>query len=259
MYAAAHCILLVTIAGAARDTATRYQSTPPLLSSTPLLNSPSRFNIFAEPSKSATWQAATKYVNDNAGSVTPVWHPDIVPGSTYTDPLSGIASIVPGSGAFSKQGTDPYTDVVQLASELGCAGVDLDYEEFWHADSFKTVDPSGTAANGPWMLHQTVFKYAAIAKDIMNAITKIDPTMKLSTAASAAGAWSGKWWGGNLKGLWLEVNTQFPAIVDFMTKGANAGGLNVMTYDLSDNPTFHECPTDSACSLSQQVDFYMKT
>ena len=123
-------------------------------------------------------------------------------------------------------------DLVHLASEIGAAGIDLDYEEFWHADAFKTVDPSGTAAQGPWLLHQTVYKYAAIAKDLITAIESISPTLKMSTAASAAGAWEGKWWGGNLKGLWLELNTQFPAIVDFMTKGANAGGLNIMTYDL---------------------------
>ena len=137
-----------------------------------------------------------------------------------------------GSGAFAAQGRDPYVDLVHLASEIGAAGIDLDYEEFWHADAFKTVDPSGTAAQGPWLLHQTVYKYAAIAKDLITAIEAISPTLKMSTAASAAGAWEGKWWGGNLKGLWLELNTQFPAIVDFMTKGANAGGLNIMTYDL---------------------------
>merc|ERR1711957_1044566 len=35
--------------------------------------------------------------------------------------------------------------------------------------------------------------------------------------------------------------------------------MNVMTYDLSSNNDFHECPTDSVCALEKQVEFYMKT
>ena len=38
------------------------------------------------------------------------------------------------------------------------------------------------------------------------------------------------------------LNEWYPSIVQYMTSGANAGGINVMTYDLSDNPQFHECP-----------------
>ena len=45
----------------------------------------------------------------------------------------------------------------------------------------------------------------------------------------------------------------FPFIIQFMTQGANAGGINVMTYDLSDNESFHECPTDDTCTLLEQV------
>ena len=51
----------------------------------------------------------------------------------------------------------------------------------------------------------------------------------------------------------------YPDALDFMSKGRNAGGINVMTYDLSDNPEFHECPADNTCQLDQQVAFYMKT
>merc|ERR1712170_332211 len=32
-----------------------------------------------------------------------------------------------------------------------------------------------------------------------------------------------------------------------------------MTYDLSDNQQFHECPNDSTCTLEKQVAFYMNT
>ena len=50
----------------------------------------------------------------------------------------------------------------------------------------------------------------------------------------------------------------YPDALNFMSKGRNAGGINVMTYDLSDNPEFHECPDDNTCQLDQQVAFYMK-
>ena len=51
----------------------------------------------------------------------------------------------------------------------------------------------------------------------------------------------------------------YPDTITFMSVGPNAGGINVMTYDLSDNPQFHECPDDNDCPLDKQVAFYMKT
>ena len=146
--------------------------------------------------------------------------------------------------------------LTQLALELGCSGVDIDYEEFWHADTFKSIGPGGSSSTGPWELHQTTYKLAAILKDVSDGIDATAPAMKLSTAAPAVGAWSGKWWGGNLKGALLEIQTRFPAL---LTKLIASSGINVMTYDLSDNPTFHECPSDQACSLDKQVGFYMDT
>jgi hypothetical protein len=150
------------------------------------------------------------------------------------------------------------------------------------------------AAGGPWTLPQTVYKWTAIAYDIMINIQNIAPTLKFSAATGAVGAWSGNWWGGNLKvrdvcvhvcprtrvfymwltmprlcvcallvehctpvevsalswyalrlrrwaracvqGLWYFSNLWYPSVTSFMTSGANAGGFNVMTYDLSDNP-----------------------
>lgn len=50
-----------------------------------------------------------------------------------------------------------------------------------------------------------------------------------------------------------------PDIISFMSTGANAGGINVMTYDLSSNEQFHECPEPGKCALDVQVDFYMST
>ena len=44
-------------------------------------------------------------------------------------------------------------------------------------------------------------------KQALFALPHCDPTgLKLSTAAGAVGAWSGNWWGGNLKGLWYDTN-----------------------------------------------------
>jgi len=44
-----------------------------------------------------------------------------------------------------------------------------------------------------------------------------------------------------------------------MSTGTNAGGINVMTYDLSDNEQYYECPDPSCCTLECQVQFYMST
>ena len=98
------------------------------------------------------------------------------------------------------------------------------------------------AVAGPWLLWQTVYKYVAIAQDLVINIQKIDPRLKLSCPGGAANAWQSSWWGGNLKGLLHKSKLLAPDVVDFMTTGPNAGGMNVMSYDLSNDPTFHECP-----------------
>merc|ERR1712178_487522 len=189
---------------------------------------------------------ARQYVESKAGSVTPTWHPEVSPGEMWSD-KSGESLKVPGKSKFNDKGRDPYEDFVLLAKDLNATGVDLDYEEFWHADYFKTG-----AAGGPWDLTQTVYKYSAIVKDMVDAIDKHAPNMKISTAAGAVGAWDGKWWGGNLKGIWLKAKKMFPDVISRLE-------INVMTYDLSDNNEFHECPTPDVCTLDQQVEFYMKT
>jgi len=173
-------------------------------------------------------------------------------GESWTDSKTGTALKVPGSSKFNDMKRDPYVDFVLLAKDLNATGVDLDYEEFWHADYFKTTAAQGTDKNGPWELDQTVYKYSAIAKDMLDAIDAHAPGMKLTTAAGAVGAWDGKWWGGNLKGIWLKAKQWFPEVMSRVN-------INVMTYDLSSNNEFHECPTSSACSLDAQVEFYMKT
>lgn len=211
------------------------------------------FSVFPEPDTD-TWKAAQKYVESKASSPKPQWHPDWVPGKTVSDSKTGASVKVPGSSAFADKGRDPYVDFVLLAKDLNCSGVDIDYEEMWHADTWKTG-----SGKGPFQLDQTTYKYAAILKDTEDAIKAHAPSMKISTAAGAVGAWSGKWWGGNLKGIWLQVHQKWPELLEMMSSGPNAGGINVMTYDLSDNQKYHECPNDSTCTLEQQVAFYMNT
>jgi len=114
--------------------------------------------------------------------------------------------------------------------------------------------------DGPWLLYQTVYKYSAIIKDLMiNIANSKNKNLKLSTAGGAVSAWSGKWWGGNLKGLLLLAKQHFAETIDFMTTGTNSGGISVMSYDLSDDPKYTECPSPGVCSLQQQVAFYMNT
>ncbi|KAI9232325.1 MAG: hypothetical protein BYD32DRAFT_491316 [Podila humilis] len=212
------------------------------------------FDIFPEPTNSTTWKTAVQYVTAGAKGAAPVFHPEMVPGRSWTDPITKITNLVPGNDYFIKQNRDPYQDLVYLGKDLGLAGIDIDYEEMWHADMYKD-GPS----TGPWTNHQTVYKYAAIMRDVQINIQAIAPTMKIATAASAAGGLSSNWWGGNLKNIWYLTYTWYPEVYNFMSQGANGGGVNVMTYDLSNNQEYHECPDANTCSLSQQVNYYMKS
>ena len=213
------------------------------------------FTIFPEPKGTASWDAATAEIEagqaEQSGGVTPEWHPEVAPGATWTDANTGASVRVPGLSAWSEQGRDPYVDFVTLCAELDVSGVDLDYEEMWHADLFKLGE-----STGPWTSPHTTYKYAAIVSDLVSAIAASDkPSMKLSTAAAAVGAWGTDWWGGNLKGVWYYMNLWFPTLFSQLT----TGGINVMTYDLSSNMQYYECPDSSTCSLSEQVAFYMDT
>ncbi|KAF8929632.1 hypothetical protein EDD21DRAFT_443993 [Dissophora ornata] len=209
------------------------------------------FDIFPEPSNSTTWIAAQQYIISKAGGDPPVFHPEMRPGQSWTDSQNQQVNTVPGDGYFASVNRDPYQDLVYLAKDLGLAGVDIDYEEMWHADYYK----NGPSA-GPWTSHQTVYKYGAIMKDVLLNIAAIQPTLKLSTAASAAGGLSTNWWGGNLKNIWYNLNKWYPDVYQGI---ANSGGVNIMTYDLSDNTQYSECPDTGVCSLSQQVVYYMNS
>ncbi|KAF9414509.1 hypothetical protein BGZ76_004838, partial [Entomortierella beljakovae] len=83
------------------------------------------FDIFPEPSNSSTWQEAQKYIMATAGGDKPVFHPEIVPGRSWTDPQNKMVNLVPGNDYFVKQNRDPYQDLVYLGKDLGLAGVDI--------------------------------------------------------------------------------------------------------------------------------------
>ncbi|KAI8622247.1 hypothetical protein BC830DRAFT_818710 [Chytriomyces sp. MP71] len=214
------------------------------------------FIVFPEPENSDSWKAAQAYIVQNTKGNPVQWHPNMIGGAQFTDPVDGqTVTTVPGNNMWLVKNRNPYEDFVYLAKDLGLDGIDLDYEEMWHADTFR----SGNLP-GPFKLDQTVYKYTAIARNMQTAIQQIYSSCKLSTAAGAAGAWQGNWWGGNLKGLWYYSNLWFPAVTQFMSVGANAGGINVMSYDLSNNNQFFECPnTVDDCDLAGQVKFYMNT
>ncbi len=186
----------------------------------------SDFNFFPEPAFSPTWQAAVAYVTAGAASapVQPTWDAGFISGQQWTDPNTGISSLLPGSGLYNTLKRDPYADFVSLAKDLGAAGVDIDYEEDWHAD-FHKQGPAG----GPWTLPQTVYKYSAILKDVQLNIAAQAPGMLLSSPTGAASGWAGNWWGGNLKGLVIESAALYPDLIAFV---ASTGGINVMVRAL---------------------------
>jgi hypothetical protein len=129
----------------------------------------SNFEIFPEPDWSPTWKQAQSFVEagiSKNGSVPSAdWHgkaSGLYPGNMWTDKNSSKTILVPGKSDFVTESRDPYADFVQLASELGAAGIDLDYEEFWHADYFKSCQEAYGVCSmsaGPWEMWQTVYKY----------------------------------------------------------------------------------------------------
>jgi len=174
------------------------------------------FRIWPEPYGSETWQLAVEYVEEradpnnfpvwNAGACVsvrrcarlaanrthatlrarvrrPSWDADIIPNHTFVDTKNNNRTImVPGTDLYFRLDRDPYADMVSLAVDLGADGVDLDYEEFWHADYFRQ-------GPRPYDLQQTTYKFAAIVQDVMlNIAQSSNPGLMLAHAAGATGA-----------------------------------------------------------------------
>ncbi|MNJ40305.1 hypothetical protein D3C77_351970 [compost metagenome] len=132
-----------------------------------------------------------------------------------------------------------YNNIVQLTYSLGAAGIDLDYEEFWHADlnAFSwnltpdSIQPPTTNINYinndelmslgkgdqvynndmtlrpgadtvPRIMPATVDKFAAIMRSIYTAIDEVAPELKLTVAAPATGGIP------NMSANWGTVATQ---------------------------------------------------
>lgn len=138
--------------------------------------------------------------------------PNPGPRNRFDNPISGQAA------------DQAYRNVVQLANDLGVAGIDLDYEEFWHADlnayswrltpdsvqppasNVEYLDTATLMSRGkgvqvyndsmqpnpaelpyPRIMPDTVDKFAAIMRSLYQAIDAINPELALSTAAPATG------------------------------------------------------------------------
>ncbi|KAJ3065472.1 hypothetical protein HDU98_011176 [Podochytrium sp. JEL0797] len=212
-------------------------------------------SVFPEPNATASWQMAQGTVERLSTGAPVKWNPLIIGGSQYVDPVDNVTiSRVPGNDYWVSQGRDPYVDFVYLARDLGLDGVDVDYNEVWHADTFRT-------GSGPFAIDQTVYKYAAILIDVSNAIQAHYPKCKLSVAASPFGAVRRDWWGGSLQGLWHYTNVWFPGVFTFITRSSNAGGINVKTFDLSSNNADYQCSSTIAydCNLAAQIEFFIGT
>lgn len=138
--------------------------------------------------------------------------PNPGPRNRFDNPISGQAA------------DQAYRNVVLLANDLGVAGIDLDYEEFWHADlnayswrltpdsvqppagNVEYLDTATLMSRGkgvrvyndsmqlnpaeqpyPRIMPDTVDKFAAIMRSLYQAIDAINPELALSTAAPATG------------------------------------------------------------------------
>ena len=127
---------------------------------------------------------------------------------------------------------DPYTVVykgfVEMAAQLNADGVDFDYEEFWHGDTFKSIKTGIFKDSGDLLL--TKHKFARCTAAFKAAVNTVKTTngkrLGLSVPSGVVGMWQGAWWFGNLKGLML-------------------GGLTSDGCTVTSNPYKVTCTTDA--------------
>jgi len=115
------------------------------------------FAIFPVP-PTETGKAAVNYIKSKRPDANIM---NFVPASHYTDPTTGRSVPIPGNPQYIIDGTDPYYDFIQLATDLGADSVDLDYEEIWYADTYHTGKKPG-----PYHLDQVIYKNAFVAYEI---------------------------------------------------------------------------------------------
>jgi hypothetical protein len=189
------------------------------------------FTFFPDPNFYKQKDSATQPVPGGFLN-SPVIHTD---DKRATFQQNNVQHILPGNFIPKKEwdaGGDPYTSFVTFAKNLGASGIDFDYEEFWHADTYNTDAPP--TPGGYNYGTETINKIKAILEMFskeLNATTGL----KLSTPAGAVNNMTeGPWWGGNLKGINNEVKN--PGFTTYFTNGQTGGGMNVMSYDLSGDP-----------------------
>jgi hypothetical protein len=75
----------------------------------------------------------------------------------------------------------------------------------------------------------------------------------MSTAAGAVGAWSGNWWGGNLKGVWYftqQVRTPVVAVGMWVWVFVEGGGVRCTRAGAAPRPlAAPTCPSPSAVTM----------
>ncbi|MBI2786045.1 MAG: hypothetical protein HYX60_06975 [Legionella longbeachae] len=186
-----------------------------------------------------------------------------------------------------------YSNLINLANDLGVNGIDIDYEEYWHANKYAInwgpssggtdIAKSIIAAGGPsydnlmkygilsgssYVMPKTIDKVNAILHAILeNPEAKY---LKFSAAVPPVGARpitgfvhgdnypdiytkGGLWWKGNLKGLWYNLIDKEVALA------SRFDSLGVMTYDLCDHNPIQCAPyAKGPMDLEDQVNIYMK-
>lgn len=172
-----------------------------------------------------------------------------------------------------------YTNFVYMASAVGANGVDLDYEEFWHADSFHdTLPVNGLAppynSSSHGLLSRTKAKLVRISLMLKWACLQTQSgkstrtTMGLSIPAPAVAVSPGPWYYGNLKGLflddiyfsWAEYISRATGlqISDNLFNKLYDGGVCPMIYDLGGSGNDCVGPNKTQCSLQLQLPYYKK-
>ena len=183
----------------------------------------------------------------------------------YTTPINGHSTIT-------------YTTFCDFVGNkgLGATGIDVDYEEFWHVDTYRkkgipNIDfdmdgVSGDAGLGPINIDETAMKFSDIINVFSDKIKKMNqnPILRLSTPGGATSCTKTPMWGGNLRSLFINRLIKKSNILN-----AFSGGINIMSYDLSADAGT-ECevkdgsgssiivgPLPKKCDLPSQVNTYL--